>query len=145
VGQGKQPETSSAPEGPDIIYYSASDRMAAIIMAGLVQCNYRAEFANSSYLAIIKAAQLLPRLVIVDINNPGSKGFSIVAALRKSSRTQHIPVVLMLPAAPAALLDTLKKTYWDSQMLENAGDIAILRYPFSFAELIKTVACILSK
>jgi len=78
VGQGKQPETSSAPEGPDIICYSASDRIAAIIMAGLVQCNYRAEFANSSYLAIIKAAQLLPRLVVVDINNPGQKGFRLL-------------------------------------------------------------------
>lgn len=125
--------------GPDIIYYSASDRMAGIVLAGLLQCGYRAVYANSPYLAIIKAAQFLPKLVVVDINNANTKGFSILGALRKSPRTRGIRVLLMLPAAPMDLLDSLKKTYGDLQTEKDPSDMPVLRYPFSFSELVSKI------
>jgi hypothetical protein len=47
--------------------------------------------------------------------------------------------LLMLPATPADFLDTLKETYWDKQTETRFGDIPVIRYPFSFAELIKKI------
>jgi PleD family two-component response regulator len=124
---------------PQVIFYSARDRMAAIVVTGLLQSNYRAMYANSPYLAIIKAAQFLPSLVIIDISENDTKGFAIAAALKKSSRTDHISLLLMLPFSSPDLLDNLKKTYWDKDVREKIGDIPVIQYPFSFAELLKKI------
>jgi PleD family two-component response regulator len=113
--------------------------MAAIVVTGLLQSNYRAIHANSPYLAIIKTAQFLPLLVIVDISEKDSKGFAIVAALKKSARTEHVSLLLVLPSSQPDLLDNLKKTFWDKDAREKIGDIPVIQYPFSFTELLKKI------
>jgi PleD family two-component response regulator len=132
-------ELGETDKRPQVIFYSARDRMAAIVVTGLLQSNCRAIYANSPYLAIIKAAQFLPSLVIIDISESDAKGFAIVAALKKSARTERISLLLMLPFSQPDLLDNLKKTFWDKEVREKIGDIPVIQYPFSFAELLKQI------
>jgi hypothetical protein len=128
---------------PEIIYYSANDRVAKIVLAGLLQCDFRAIYANNPYLTIIKAMQFLPKMIIIDIDKANTKGFSIIAALEKSIRTRNITILLMLPKSPPDLLDQLKQTYWDSHIEKRVTEIPVIHYPFSFAEFINKIRLVL--
>jgi len=52
-------------------------------MFALMQCNYQILQANTSYLAMIKANQFLPDLVIIDITPNNSKDVLLVNRLQK--------------------------------------------------------------
>ena len=54
--------------GPILLLFSPRERMREILTAGLVQCDYQILQAGSSYLAGIKASQMLPTLVIADLS-----------------------------------------------------------------------------
>ncbi len=139
VNSGKETLLFEPAPGPQIIYYSASGRMAGIILAGLLQSGFRAITTNSTYITILKAAQFVPRLVIIDISTSNPKGFAVIAALKKSIRTSRASILLLLPAAPADFFDTLKKTYWDPRSKKEMGEIPFLRYPFSFGDLVRNI------
>jgi len=41
------------------------------------------------------------QLIILDINQPDESGWEVADALRQSSETQGVPIILLLPTAPA--------------------------------------------
>ncbi|MEO8798813.1 MAG: PAS domain S-box protein [Polyangiaceae bacterium] len=55
--------------------------------------------APTAEMGIELAREVMPDMIILDINLPGLSGFDALAALRQDERTRHIPVVALTAAA----------------------------------------------
>jgi HD-like signal output (HDOD) protein/CheY-like chemotaxis protein len=132
-------EASKEAAKPVILLFSTRERIGDILNVALMQCNYRIINSDMPYLAMIKANQFLPDLIIADITPNNTKDTLLITRLQKSFRTKRIPVLVVIPVAIKHLLEPLKK-----EACEDAGVIHVLEYPFNFADLLKNVESILS-
>jgi DNA-binding response OmpR family regulator len=72
------------------------DRQAAkILSVYLVQAGYRVCLAHTGDDALLKAEQLRPRAITLDILLPGGDGWEVLAKLKASPFTQDIPVIIV--------------------------------------------------
>jgi HD-like signal output (HDOD) protein len=124
---------------PVILLFSTRERIGDILNVALMQCNYRIINSDMPYLAMIKANQFLPDLIIADITPNNTKDTLLITRLQKSFRTKRIPVLVVIPDAIKHLVEPLKK-----EAGEDAGVIHILEYPFNFADLLKNIESIMS-
>jgi CheY-like chemotaxis protein len=85
--------------------------------AVLTACNGR--------VALERAANKVPDVVVTDQMMPVMTGTELLAALRKDPALQHIPVILMTSAPLAAT----RKLRWDDFVAK----------PFAFSELLQAV------
>lgn len=72
-----------------------------------------------------KAFEIMPDLVITDINLPDIDGYSVTDALKKDRKTSHIPVVAMTA-------NVMKK---DRENVLNAGCDGYISKPIDIDEL----------
>ncbi|MBD3390950.1 MAG: HDOD domain-containing protein [Chitinivibrionales bacterium] len=129
--------------GPLILLFSQRERIRDILTIGLTQCNYRMLLADTPYLAMIKANQFLPDLVIVDVTADNTKDLLIAARMRKSMRTKHIPLLVVIPKSIRELIERLHTQESERADRSDMGLIHVREYPFNFAELLKKVREIL--
>jgi PleD family two-component response regulator len=66
--------------------------MLRIYFTGL---NYAVEIASRGSEALEKTRQNLPHLIVLDIMLPDFDGYAVCRALRKTTRTSHIPVIFL--------------------------------------------------
>jgi signal transduction histidine kinase/DNA-binding response OmpR family regulator len=92
--------------------------------------NYRTESASDGNETVQKTRDLLPDLVLLDVQMPGLTGFEVLQELRKEEITAHIPVVV-LTAAARDPLDVVKG-------LGLGADDYLLK-PFNPSELVARV------
>jgi two-component system, cell cycle response regulator DivK len=59
----------------------------------LERYEYEVVPAESGPLGITLASQILPDLVLLDIQLPGMDGYAVARALKSEPRTKHIPIV----------------------------------------------------
>ena len=59
---------------------------------------YRLELASSGAEGLEKARTFRPDLVLLDVHMPGMDGFATLEAMRRDSRIDHIPVILLTAA-----------------------------------------------
>ncbi|KMQ50014.1 metal dependent phosphohydrolase [Chitinispirillum alkaliphilum] len=125
-------------KGPLVLMFSCRDKVREILSVGLVQSNYRIIQAATSSLAIIKSTQMLPALVIADLAGENPSDISLALRLRRSSRTQKISILVILPQNPHSyVLKTMAElTPRDS---EDGEGIDSLGYPFSYAKFLEKV------
>src|SRR5512143_474040 len=97
------------PSSPCILVFSPRENVRNILTAGLSQSKYRVIEAASSYIAGIKANQVLPDLIIADITRKNIKDFLFLNRLERSIRTEHIAVLLSLPAEVKKALDAIRE------------------------------------
>jgi len=71
---------------------SPTDRQYLIDM--LVRNGYQVWAAGSVEEGLLKARQLKPDLVLMDVVMPGQNGFQATRALTRDDATKHIPVIL---------------------------------------------------
>jgi len=71
---------------------SPTDRQYLIDM--LVRNGYHVTAAESVEDGLLKARQLKPDLVLMDVVMPGLNGFQATRALTRDDATKHIPVIL---------------------------------------------------
>ena len=138
-GKDASKDASKEASKPVILLFSTRERIGDILNVALMQCNYRIIHSNMPYLAMIKANQFLPDLIIADITPNNTKDTLLITRLQKSFRTKQIPVLVVIPAALQHLLEPLKKEAGD-----DAGVIHVLEYPFNFADLLKNIESIMS-
>ncbi len=55
--------------------------------------------APTAEMGIELAREVMPDMIILDINLPGLSGFDALAALRQDERTRHVPVIALTAAA----------------------------------------------
>ena len=77
----------------------------------LRQAGYAVEEANDGTTALVRIAEDLPDIMIVDIRMPGIDGFEVVRRVRADPRTRHLPVLHVSasftdPVSQAAGLDS---------------------------------------
>jgi putative nucleotidyltransferase with HDIG domain len=144
----KQPSNSEAKEPdkekPVILLFSIRERIGDVLNVALMQCNYRIIQADTSYLAMIKANQFLPDLVIADITPNNTKDILLISRLQKSMRTKRIPVLIVVPSTVRHMINPLQKETGAHGTAPTEGPIAILEYPFNFADLLKKTEALLS-
>lgn len=83
--------------------------------------------------AIDKALNVIPDIVICDVNLPGKNGFEICEILKNDLRTSHIPVILL------TALDN-KESYL--QGLKSGVDLYLTK-PFNYPILIQSLRALL--
>lgn len=122
--------------GPLILLFSPRERVRDILTVGLVQCNYQVIQASTSYLAVIKSSQMLPKIVIADISCDNHTDIFLAARLQKSSRTRHISIIILNSKNPNSfVLQTISELI-DHVPDETKGRLMVIGYPFAFADLL---------
>lgn len=97
------------------------DRAARTLFAEwLQQSGFRVEQAHNGLQALERAFDLLPDVILTDLNIPGIDGYELTRRLKTDSRTQHIPVLAVTGYAAFAQ---------DPARAERAGCDAILSKP----------------
>ncbi|MFV8341629.1 substrate-binding domain-containing protein [Flavobacterium sp. XS2P39] len=86
-------------------------------------------FASDGTNAIEKALELIPDIIICDLNLPEKNGFQICEILKKDLRTSHIPII-MLTASDA------QESYLKA--LESGADIFLTK-PFNLKVLAQSI------
>jgi DNA-binding response OmpR family regulator len=130
-------------EPPLILFYSPRERLRDILIAGLLQCNYRMIDTSSPYLAIIKISQFQPDLVIVDLPHNFTKGFVIVSALKKAQHLKNTPVIVAVPPEPTDFINSVKAEYLNSKDEPLPENVHVITYPFNFSELLAKINTLL--
>ena len=113
--------------------------MREILTVGMVQCNYQVLQANSSFLAGIKASQMLPRLIIADLSCENPKDILLAARIQNSVRTENIAVLLIVATRPDPFVARIMAELKDQQALESPGVLETIKYPFAFADLLAKI------
>ena len=84
---------------------------------------------NNGNNVLEKAFEVMPDIIICDVNLPEKNGFEICDILKKDIRTSHIPVIIL------TAYDS-KESY--IQGLESGADLFLTK-PFSFAILYRSI------
>lgn len=77
----------------------------------------------------------LPELILLDIMLPGEDGLSILKKMKSSSKTKHIPVIMM----------TAKGAEYDVVMGLDAGADDYVTKPFGMMELVSRIKAVLRR
>jgi len=101
----------------------------------VLQANgYETEEVTSGEEAVIRAAQIKPDLVVMDVRLPGIDGLEATRRLKSDSSTAGIPIIVV---TAHAMPD-------DEARILAAGCQAYLPKPLRFAEFISVVKGLLS-
>jgi putative nucleotidyltransferase with HDIG domain len=122
--------------GPLLLLFSPRERMREILTVGLVQCNYQVLQANTSFLAGIKASQMLPRMVVADLSCDNPKDVLLAARIQKSVRTEMVSVLLIVPAVPDLFITRMVAEIKELKLPSDKGVLETIKYPFAFADLL---------
>ena len=90
---------------------------------------YTSDGTNS----IERALELIPDIIICDLNLPGKNGFEICEILKKDLRTSHIPVIILTASDDP-------ESY--SKALESGADIFLTK-PFNLKSLSQSIKSLL--
>jgi ABC-type sugar transport system substrate-binding protein/AraC-like DNA-binding protein/CheY-like chemotaxis protein/nitrogen-specific signal transduction histidine kinase len=83
--------------------------------------------------SIERALELIPDIIICDLNLPGKNGFEICEILKKDLRTSHIPVIILTASDDP-------ESY--SKALESGADIFLTK-PFNLKSLSQSIKSLL--
>ena len=75
----------------------ADDEPSALstIEAILGRDGYQLEFASNGKIALEKAGQLLPDLILLDVMMPGMDGFEVCRRLRAAPKLAEVPIIIL--------------------------------------------------
>ncbi len=130
--------------GPLILLFSPRQRMREILTVGLVQCNYQVLQAGTSFLAGIKASQMLPKIVIADLSCENPKDVLLLARIKKSARTSDISILLIVEKVVDPFIARIVAELKSQLEPDEPGVIDSIQYPFAFADLLTKTRALLS-
>jgi DNA-binding response OmpR family regulator len=61
----------------------------------LIAPDYQLAFASNGYEALVKATELMPDLILLDVMMPGLDGFEVCRRLKAEEKYRHIPIILV--------------------------------------------------
>lgn len=65
-----------------------------IISSILIRSGYQVGVAENGEMGVIKAREIWPDLVLMDVIMPGINGYQATRLLAKDDATRHIPIIL---------------------------------------------------
>jgi ABC-type sugar transport system substrate-binding protein/AraC-like DNA-binding protein/nitrogen-specific signal transduction histidine kinase/ActR/RegA family two-component response regulator len=90
-------------------------------------------YTSDGINSIERALELIPDIIICDLNLPGKNGFEICEILKKDLRTSHIPVIILTASDDP-------ESY--SKALESGADIFLTK-PFNLKSLSQSIKSLL--
>jgi CheY-like chemotaxis protein len=96
----------------------------------LTQAGFRVEQAHNGLQALERAFELVPDIVVTDLNIPGIDGFELTRRLKQDPRTSRVPVVAVTGYAAFAA---------DPGRAQRAGCAVVLEKPCSPEDLESTL------
>ncbi|HET7792193.1 MAG TPA: response regulator [Rhizobacter sp.] len=81
--------------GPLVLVVEDDPRAANLMRVQLQAQGYRVEFSHSAEEGLVRAAELHPAALVLDIVLPGMDGWDMLAHLKDRADTSHIPVVIV--------------------------------------------------
>lgn len=120
--------TYSAQRGPLILLVDDDDELVFYLQENLKH-KFHIEHSQDANAAWSKILSLHPDLILSDIQMPGDSGIDLCHKVRKDSRTQHIPVILLTAYNDARTQITAT----------NMGASDYITKPFHFQLLISKI------
>ena len=80
---------------PKILIADDSRFQGQLLASFLSEKGFEAVFAQDALQAWTAALRCAPQLILLDINMPGGTGTEVLKRLRMSTKTQHIPVIIV--------------------------------------------------
>ncbi len=77
------------------ILIADDSRFQVQLLASYLGNGFEVAFASDALQAWMGALRLKPDLILLDINMPGGTGLEVLKRLRISTKTQHIPVIVV--------------------------------------------------
>lgn len=120
-----QPTASSAHEQPRVLVVEDEPEIAAVL-SEVLRSKYRVEVARDGAEGLAKARAQRPDLVVMDVFLPKLDGLDAAMALKSSSDTAHIPVILL--SAHQGVAEKVRSL--------NLGAVDYMSKPFNAVELL---------
>ena len=87
---------------------------------------YTVETAEDGLSAVAQAHQLLPDIIILDLELPGITGFEAATRLRRSPATQRIPLIAATGYSHVKQLDQARQSGFDSIVVKPCEPSALV-------------------
>jgi len=116
--------------GEKILVVDDSPTELELMTKPLINNNYNVITATDGEQAVEKALSEIPDLIVLDVIMPKMNGFQACRKIKSSSRTEHIPIVLL----------TSKKEQSDEFWGKKQGADVYLTKPFEDKTLLDAVA-----
>lgn len=135
----KQPAGVFGVSGPLVLLFSPKDKIRDVITVGLMQCNYQVIQAQSAYVALIKASQMQPQIILFDVSGENPKDILLAQRLQRTAQTRHIAVLLIVSKSPHLFTTRIIAELTSQAPDSNRGAVLLLEYPFTFAALLDKI------
>jgi len=112
-----------------ILYVEDNELNRKIVRDLLGRTSYRLVEATDGAAGLATAQEVLPDLIIMDIQLPKLSGLDATRQLRAGPQTAHIPIIVITSFALAG----------DEQRAREAGAAAYLAKPYSPRELLRLI------
>ncbi len=113
--------------GPLVLVVEDDSRAASLMRLQLQSQGYRVEFAQTAEEGLVRAAELRPAALVLDIILPGMDGWDMLAHLKDRADTSHIPVVIV------SITDEAQRGF-------ALGAVQVLVKPVTQSELLAALA-----
>ncbi|HEX6558618.1 MAG TPA: response regulator transcription factor [Longimicrobiales bacterium] len=123
------------PSARKILVVEDERDIAALVAYHLTKEGYRVRTAEGGHEAIEAVAAERPDLILLDVMLPGLSGYEVLAAFRRNTELQQVPVIILTARREEA--DRIKG-------LELGADDYLTK-PFSPRELVLRVAAVLRR
>ena len=80
---------------PKVLVADDSRFQVQLLKTALEQKGFAVEVAMDAVQAGVRAIRNAPDAIVLDINMPGGSGIEVLKRLRRSTKTQRIPVVIV--------------------------------------------------
>jgi CheY-like chemotaxis protein len=122
-----QPAGNGLPPAPKVLVVDDSPNICDIASGFIREVGMEAFTAADGAEGLKRAKELVPDLVILDVQMPKINGFVVCEMLKKSAETKHIPIVLM-----SAIVDN--ESFERHSKLRYSAD-SYLQKPFTKAQI----------
>jgi len=94
---------------PKVLIADDSPFQVQLLASYLRPRGFEVVFAGDALQAWTAALRSSPQLILLDINMPGGTGIEVLKRLRMSTRTQHIPVIVVSGEESPAIEPTVRR------------------------------------
>ncbi len=113
----------------NILVVEDDEHIVKALSVRLKAKGYHVQAAYDAIMAMQKAIEQPPDLILLDITMPGGNGLTLSERLKSSTKTQNIPIIFMTASKQSDLRPKALAL----------GAIAFFEKPFDFDELLATV------
>jgi signal transduction histidine kinase/PleD family two-component response regulator len=122
----KKPEPKQEQQQPRVLVVEDEAEIAAVL-SEVLRSRYRVEVARDGQEGVAKARNMRPDLVVMDVFLPKLDGLEATVALKSSTDTAHIPIILL--SAHQGVAEKVRAL--------NLGAVDYMSKPFNAMELLK--------